>query len=221
MRFSVSLPFTRTQFFDVLAAYNASLWPFVIALWLLTMGTVVVLIRDRRAAARFLSLVLAIHWAWAGGMYHAAFFSRINPAAWLFGAIFLVQAGLFVWFGVLHTRLKYSPAHSVRQYVAWIFVGYSLLYPAIAWAEGHAYPRLPTFGVPCPTTILTIGLLLAADPPVPSVLTLIPIVWAFIGGSAAFLLGVRTDLMLLAGGIVLIASVANRTHFRRVLLWPA
>jgi hypothetical protein len=221
MRFSVSLPFTRAQFFDILAAYNASFWPFVVALWVVTLGAVVLLIRDRRGAARFLSLVLAIHWAWAGVMYHAAFFSRINPAAWLFAAIFLVQAGLIVWFGVLHTRLQYSPAPSVRHYVAWIFVGYSLLYPAIAWAEGHAYPRLPTFGVPCPTTILTIGLLLAADPPVPSVLTLIPIVWAFIGGSAAFLFGVRTDLMLLAGGIVLIASAISRANFRRVLVWPA
>ena len=59
------------------------------------------------------------------------------------------------------------------------------------------------------------------DPPVPSILMPIPIVWAFIGGSAAFLLGVRADLMLLAGGFVLIASVINRANFRRVLLWPA
>jgi len=78
-----------------------------------------------------------------------------------------------------------------------------LLYPAIVRAEGHAFPRLPTFGVPCPTTILTIGFLLAADRSLPRLVAVIPFVWAFIGGSAAFLLGVRADLMLLAAGIAL------------------
>ena len=73
----MSLPFTRTEFFDVFAAYNESFWPFAIALWLLTIGAVVALIRDSRGAARFLSLVLAIHWAWVGVIYHAAFFSTI------------------------------------------------------------------------------------------------------------------------------------------------
>ena len=217
----MSLPFTRAQFFDVFAAYNTSLWPFAMALWLLTVGAVVILGRGNRGAGRLFSLLLAIHWAWAALAYHVAFFSSINPAAWLFAALFLVQAALFMWFGVLRANLRCSPGQSFRHYVAWIFVGYSLLYPAIVWAEGNAYPRLPTFGVPCPTTVLTIGFLLAADPPVPRVLPLIPIVWAFIGGSAAFLLGVHADVMLLAAGICLSASVISGAFVRRVLSRPA
>jgi len=62
---------------------------------------------------------------------------------------------------------------------------------------------MPTFGVPCPTTILTIGFFLAANRPLPRMITLTPIVWAFIGASPAFLLGVRADLMLLVAGIAL------------------
>jgi hypothetical protein len=93
------------------------------------------------------------------------------------------------------------------------------LYPAIVAAEGHAFPRLPTFGVPCPTTILTIGFLLAADRPLPRLLTLVPIVWALIGGSAALLLGVHADMMLLVGGVVLgIDGIGRRgAHW---LMWP-
>jgi hypothetical protein len=37
----------------------------------------------------------------------------------------------------------------------------------------------------------------------PRLVAVIPLVWAFIGGSAAFLLGVRADLMLVAAGIAL------------------
>jgi hypothetical protein len=212
----MSLPFTRAQFFDVFAAYNTSLWPFALALWLLTVGAVVILVRGNRGAERFFSLLLAIHWAWAALAYHVAFFSRINPAAWLFAALFLAQAALFVWFGALRADLRCSPGPSVRYCVAWMFVGYSLLYPAIVWAEGNAYPRLPTFGVPCPTVILTIGFLLAADPPTPRVLSLIPVVWAFIAGSSAFLLGVHADVVLLAAGIGLSASVINGAFVRKV-----
>ena len=41
------------------------------------------------------------HWAWSALAYHAAFFTRINPAAWLFAALFLVQATAFFWSGVV------------------------------------------------------------------------------------------------------------------------
>jgi hypothetical protein len=70
------------------------------------------------------------------------------------------------------------------------------LYPVVAQAEGHTFPRVPTYGVPCPTTLLTIGFLFAADLPWPRVLAIVPILWAIIAGSAAVLSGVRADLML-------------------------
>jgi hypothetical protein len=91
---------------------------------------------------------------------------------------------------------------------------YALLYPALALAEGHAFPRTPTFGVPCPTTLLTIGWLLAADAPWPAAVALIPIGWALVGGSAALLFGVRTDLMLWVAGAVLATSILAPGRYR-------
>jgi pimeloyl-ACP methyl ester carboxylesterase len=41
----------------------------------------------------------------------------------------------------------------------------------------------------------------------PRVLALIPIAWASLGGQAAFLLGVRTDLVLLASGVIMLVYV--------------
>jgi uncharacterized protein DUF6064 len=73
--------------------------------------------------------------------------------------------------------------------------------------EDRAFPESATFGLPCPTTILTIGWLFLADPASPTVLALIPIGWALLGGSAAGLLGVRADLMLWVAGIALTASL--------------
>ena len=110
-------------------------------------------------------------------------------------------------FGIVRDQLQFSPTGSPRHAVAWTLIVYALLYPLVVQVEGHAFPHGPTFGVPCPTTLQTVGLLFAADPPWPRTIAVIPIVWAFIGGSAAALLGVRADLMLWVAGFALTASV--------------
>ena len=193
------LPFTRADFLDVFAAYNSTLWPAVVALWIATVVVLVLLPREHQAS-RPLSALLAVHWAWSAIAYHLAFFARINPGARLFAGLFLLQAVLFTWFGVVRTRLTFSWGRSPRHVIATSLYLYALAYPVLSLLLGHDWPRAPTFGVPCPTTILTIGLLLAVEPPLSRWLAVIPVTWALIGGSAAFVLGVRTDLMLLPAG---------------------
>jgi hypothetical protein len=66
-----------------------------------------------------------------------------------------------------------------------------------------------------PNDNLTIGLLLTVDR-LPVAIIVIPIFWAFVGGSAAFLLDVRTDVMLLAAGAIMLSYViASRMGDRR------
>ena len=65
--------------------------------------------------------------------------------------------------------------------------------------------------MPCPTDILTIGVLLTSQGRVPIVLAIVPVVWGFVGGSAAILLSVPTDYALLFSGVLLTAVlVAER-----------
>jgi hypothetical protein len=59
------------------------------------------------------------------------------------------------------------------------------------------------FGVtPCPITLFTFGVLLLAQSPLPRRLLVIPLLWALIGGSAAWLLGVAQDWPLLISGVL-------------------
>jgi hypothetical protein len=53
--------------------------------------------RDPSRRSPRLSLFFAALWLWNAVVYHAVFFTRINPAAWLFAGLFLVQAALFFW----------------------------------------------------------------------------------------------------------------------------
>jgi hypothetical protein len=211
----MTLPFTDEQFFGVFAAYNMLLWPAAFALWVATAVVCLEWLRDGAHRQPLVPALLVLHWIWVGLAYHAAFFTRINPAAWLFSALFVVEAGLLAWYGVMRNRIRFVERPPFFQYVASrVLIAYALAYPVIAQAEGHAYPHVPTFAVPCPTTILTIGFLLAADPPLPRLVTVIPILWALVGGSGAFLFGVRADLILLVAGVAMIYDVLRRTARR-------
>lgn len=200
------MPFSADEFFEVFADYNRSLWLGALGLWLYAAAAVLILAR-RGSAGRFMAAMLAVQWVWAGVVYHAGFFTSINPAAWMFAALFVVESALLVWFGVVRGQLEFSPTVTPLGIASWGLIVYALLYPAIVQADGHTYPAAPTFGVPCPTTLLTIGVLLSARRPWPRVVALIPMAWAVVAGSAALLLGVRADLMLWVSAAALTASL--------------
>ncbi len=138
-------------------------------------------------------------------MYHLWIFRQINPAATVFGFLFLAQAVLFLWLGIFGPPLAFAPSRWPWGRLGGALMAYALLYPAIGLLGGLRYPAIPTFGVPCPTTILTAGALLTVPRRAARLPAVIPIVWAAIGGSAAFLLRMRADLMLpIAGALVLL-----------------
>jgi hypothetical protein len=99
------------------------------------------------------------------------------------------------------------------------FILYGLLiYPLLGYILGHRYPYSPTFGLPCPTTIFTFGLLLWTAPRIPKYLLALPLVWAFIGFTAAFQLGVLEDVMLPVAGLVAVALIWYRDRAKIELI---
>jgi hypothetical protein len=209
----MTLPFTRGEFLDVFGVYNTHLWPAAAVLWLTTVAVVIVFAVAARPPRRLMTALLAFHWAWSGIVYHGLLFTTINPAAWLFAVLFVAQAVMFAWWGA---ALEFSRGRSIGHTISWTLIVYALLYPGLAWAGGLVYPRLPTFGVPCPTTIFTAGVLLAAEPPLPAAMTAIPIAWTVIGGSAALFLGIHADLILPVAGCCLVASLVHKRQLRMV-----
>jgi Family of unknown function (DUF6064) len=204
----MALPFTRDAFLDVFAAYNTSWWLIAFAFWILTLTAFVSVARGHDES-RWTFGLLAVQWGWSAVAYHAILFSRINPVAWAFAAIFLVQAGLLVWYGAADDRLRFGQGRAIARHpalgmIAYGLIAYGLLYPFIVLAGGHVYPRLPTFGVPCPTTIVTIGFMLLVDERLPVALVVVPLLWSVIGGSAAFTLGMHADLALIVSGCALL-----------------
>jgi uncharacterized protein DUF6064 len=203
----MTLPFTPDQFFAILAVYNGQFLIVAAAWWLASLAVVAAAWRTPSRYSRLLTHVLAALWVWNAVAYHALLFTRINPAAWLFAALFALEAVLLIWASVRHSH-DYFTSHEPRARIGLGLIAYSFVYPFLS-ALTHQYPATPTFAVPCPTAILTIGLLLTMKGEIPTVVAIVPALWALVGGSAAALLDVPTDYVLLASGVLLIAVLVR------------
>jgi hypothetical protein len=176
--------------------------------------------RPERRSDRMISLFLAGVWTWAGVAYLILSHGPVNPAGYLFGALFVAQGLLFLHAGVVRHRLAFAPRRDAFGIVGAVLIGYALvLYPLIGIAVGHRFPVAPSFGVPCPTTIFTFGILLWTAGRVPGWLLAIPALWAIVGAPAALSWGVWQDVAMPAGAIVAVVMIIARN--RRQPLSPA
>lgn len=199
----MQLPFSAEQFFEVFSAYNTAVWPAQVLLVATAVGAIVAVARNRPSSGAVVSAILAMQWAWVGGVYHLAFFTGINKLAYAFGALSLVGAALFLWYGVVRRRLRFGLSRRPMSGVGGALVLYAVVvYPAWTSLSGHHYPAFPTFGLPCPTTLFTLGMLALLEPPYPRAPVVVPVLWCLVGAQAAFLLGVQADLALIAAALV-------------------
>lgn len=211
----VMLPFTSAEFLRVFERYNNAIWPWQLLIYALGLAAIGLAFTRRTVANKLTGLMLALLWLWVGVVYHLLFFSTINKAARLFGALFIIQAATFIFAGVLTSSLSFRFRSDVQGFAGAALITYSLVvYPIIGIALGHTYPSAPTFGVPCPTTIFTLGLLLGAGINVRFYMLIIPLLWSLMGLWAAISLGMYEDLGLVGAGLtsVLLIHSSNTSN---------
>ncbi len=220
----LQLPFGTDDFFAVFAAYNRAVWPAPVLMPIVAAIAALLLRRSGRpgAGARLPVAILGALWMWSGIAYHVLHFAAINPAARVFGALFVLEGGLLVLrarpLGVA-AQMDSAPdgqwpagrAPTARALAGVLVLSYALVvYPLVLPLSGHAYPALPTFGAPCPVVIFTFGMFLLGGGRVPAHLLLIPVAWAVVGTSASFALGVIPDLGLAVSALVALPVLLHR-----------
>jgi hypothetical protein len=211
------LPFTADQFFGVFSSYNLAVWPWQFVLASAAAVAAIGAWRRPAQARRTVPLFLAVLWIWSGLAYHLTHFVRINPAAYVFAGLFVLQGVLWLW-AVLYGRLHFDAPGGAVWAVGAVAIVYALVvYPVLGTLLGHGYPTAPTFGAPCPSTIFTFGILLWARPWVPMRLVVIPFAWAVLAAPAALQWGVMEDagMPLIAVTAVVVLALGNR-RWRRV-----
>jgi hypothetical protein len=211
----VNPPFTTDEFLAVFARYNLGVWPAQVLSYVLAAAVLWWAWRPRARSGLVICGALALMWAWMGIVYHAVYFSRINPAAYLFAGAFLLQSALLLHAGVSRGGLSYRPRADLAGVAGAVLAAYALVvYPGIGYTAGQRYPATPTFGLPCPTVIFTLGVLSWATPRIPLRLLIVPTLWAMLGISAARLHGIAQDYALPVAAVI-VCGIAVWSRSRR------
>ena len=213
--FQCMLPFSTEQFFQVFGTFNLAIWPAQIFAYGVALLALVALLRSGPIADRVVAACLASMWLFTGIAYQWVYFARINPLAEIFAAAFVVEAGLLTYTAARGFPPSRAP-DPVRGGIGAILVLYAAVaYPLIGFIV-HGYPQVALFGVtPCPVTIFTLGCFMLTSNPFPWWALVVPALWSMIGGSAAVLLNVPQDWVLLAAG-PLVVTFEVRARFRGI-----
>lgn len=199
-------PFTADQFLDVFKNYNESVFPTQFILYLLSFIAIYFALKHHVNSGRVVSGLIAFFWLWMGMVYHLLFFTEINKAAYIFGGLFILQAILFLAYGVVNREISFGFQLNINSLTGLLLIVFSLIiYPVLGYVFGHRYPASPTFGLPCPTTIFTFGILLLTDKKYPVALIIIPFIWSLIGFTAVFQFGIWEDAALLFSGLITVS----------------
>jgi hypothetical protein len=204
-------PFTLEQFLGVFKSYNEAVFPLQFGFYLLSVGVIYLAIKPNPKSDKIISIILSFFWLWMGIVYHILFFSTINKVAYLFGTFFIAQGILFLIFGVFQNKLSFRFQKDKYGITGMVLILFALIiYPVLGYLLGHVYPASPSFGLPCPTTIFTFGMLLLTIKKCPLPILIIPFIWSLIGFMAALQFGILEDIALVVVGLVAVSLLIFR-----------
>jgi hypothetical protein len=206
------MPFNKEQFIDIFIQYNNAVFPVQIFLFILALAAVYFASGKYSFKNKAVTLILSFLWLWMGIVYHFIFFTKINNGAYLFSLLFILQ-GILFFISLIKGSLVFEYKKNMFTLTGVLLILYALvIYPVLGYFFGHIYPASPTFGLPCPTTIFTFGILLWTGKKVPVYLLIIPVLWSLLGFSAVMLFGIYEDIGLLASSIIAITALFIRSR---------
>lgn len=213
----MKLPFTTEDFLKIFEKYNLTVWPLQYVLFLIAIVVVILAVKTTSYSSKYISLALSILWFWMGIVYHLLFFTMINKAAYGFGLLFIIQGFLFLVPGFFRNQFSFEFKNDIYGFAGAVVILFALIiYPLIGYYAGHIYPATPTFGLPCPTTIFTLGIILWMKNRCPVYILIIPLLWSLLGFSAAYLLGIKEDTGILITGIFTALLILIKNQRKRI-----
>ena len=138
-------PFTLEQFLEVFKNYNQAVFPMQVVFYMISAIAIYLAIKPNSSSDKIISGILTFFWLWMGIVYHIIFFTTINKAAYLFGALFIIQGILFFIFGVFKNKLSFhfiSDKFGITGITLIVFA--QIVYPVLGYFFGHVYPSSPT-----------------------------------------------------------------------------
>jgi len=202
-RLSDLLLFSPRTYYRMFELYHAQIWPIHFVVIVSVVAIVVLLRRDGEWRGRVIAALLAVSWLWVAIAFHLQRYATINWAAKYFAVLFVAEALMLTWLGVVRRRLRFSLSRESAPYMA---VGLLLvalgLEPIAGRIAGRTWQQVEVAGLtPDPTAVATLALLALAVPRAPRALLVIPVLWCVIGGATLWALGSGEAWIVLLSGL--------------------
>jgi hypothetical protein len=193
---------TADQLLEVFASYNLQIWPMQIVAYVLGIAALILAVTKSTSSTRGILAILAFFWLWISVMFWLPGAMQGFLPGYLFAALFLVQAGLLIYFAVRPT-FQFALMKDFRALAGFSFVLYAMVgYPLFGWLIGRIYPYTPPFGLtPCPLVTFTFGIFLVIKGKVPRMLIIIPFLYA-LSGIMWVSMGIWEDIGMVASGLI-------------------
>ena len=202
----VFLMFSPRAYAGLIERYNTEVWPSQLAGCVAAGALLGLAMRRRQAGVRMAALVLGGSWAAVGYGFFWQQYAAINLAARPLAALCALEAVLLL--GAARAgRLEPAPTGDRRAAVGALLLAAALLYPVLAWLQGHGWRQAETVGLlPDPTAIATVGWLLTVRGPARKVLLALPLLLAAVG--TLTLIALRRPEAAAPGLALLVAGAA-------------
>jgi hypothetical protein len=176
------LLFSPRTYYRMLERYNAAVWPAQVLTSALGLGILILLRRPSARHGRIIAGILALLWVWVAWAFLLSRYADINWAMTYVAPLFVLEALLLVWWGVIGGKLSFAVEPQARSRAgAALFMFALLLYPGLATISGRPWRQAEVFGIaPDPTAFATVGLLLLASSRVRWALLPVPLIWCAI-----------------------------------------
>lgn len=210
----MDLPYSADVLYAFLAGYNAALWPAQVLAYALALAVLGLAWRPSAWSGRAIALLLAAGWGVSGFVFHLQHFQTINFFALYFAPVFLLQAVLLLWSGVL----RGTPAFRLRRdafgpLAAALCLAALILVPLLGRLGGYGLEGAAVVGLaPAPTLLFTLGLLLCTEGRTPPILLPLPLVAAGIGAAEAWFLGLPWEALPPALALLGVAAILIRNR---------
>lgn len=197
----MKLPFNANQFFELFSSYNVHVFPVQIIFLLFTFGALYFIYKNKKYGEKVVLSALGILWIWTGLIYFIIHFSKINPPAYVFGGLFILQGLLFLTYSFTQ-KIQFDKSNPIYKAVgvSLVITG-AVIYPIISYFHHMSFETIISIGLPCPTVIITLGFLFLFGKNIPKHLYIIPSIWSVFGISAAFNFHIWQDLIMIIAAI--------------------
>lgn len=210
------LLFSPRAYYRLIQRYNEEIWPAQLLMLGLGLTILFLLARPSPRQGHMISTLLAILWAWVAGAFFWNRYATINWAAAYVAPLFVLEAALLAWIGVLRRGTTFrSNRDPTARLGLGLFVCSFVFYPAIPPLTGRPWQQAEIFGiVPDPTVLATLGLLLLVEGRPRWELLAVPVLWCAISGATLWAMH-SAEAWVPPAAAVLVTAASIWKHNRR------